>query len=225
MILTHEHQDHVRGAKRLALRHDLPIYATAGTLNGGGLVNDCLPFEEGPRYPESRTVRSGEPFEIVSRGDGPAEIGFRVEAFRIPHDAADPVGYMVEDAAGHRLGLLSDIGTRSQLAWGRLRDLDCLILETNHDLQMLRTSPYPWHVKQRIASRHGHLSNREAAQGLPDLICDRLRTVMPYHLSQTNNQPTLAAEAVGEALDREGSSASVVLTEQNQPTAWVEVEP
>jgi phosphoribosyl 1,2-cyclic phosphodiesterase len=98
------------------------------------------------------------------------------------------------------------------------------VLETNHDLGMLRNGPYPWHLKQRIAGRHGHLSNEEAAGGVPELVSDRLRWVVLYHLSQTNNSPALAADAVGEALAREGCAARLAVAEQDRPTEWLEVD-
>ena len=141
----------------------------------------------------------------------------------IPHDASEPVGFVVEDPCGRRVGLVADVGCRTSLAWGRLRDLDVLIIETNHDLDMLRNGPYPWALKQRVAGRHGHLSNREAAEGLPELVGDRLRWVVLYHLSRTNNLPALAAAAIGETLDREGCPAQMAVTEQDRPTPWLEV--
>jgi len=159
-------------------------------------------------------IRSGEPCEAA---------GFTVEAFAIPHDAREPVGLVVEDVDGCRLGLVADLGSRSQLAWGRLRDLDVLLLETNHDLDMLRNGPYPWPLKQRVAGRHGHLSNGEAAEGLPELLTERLRWVVLYHLSRTNNLPALAAAVIAEALAREGARAEVALTNQCDPTPWMEV--
>jgi phosphoribosyl 1,2-cyclic phosphodiesterase len=149
--------------------------------------------------------------------------GFAIEPFAVPHDAREPVGLVIEDGAGYRIGLAADLGARSQLAWGRLRQLDALVLETNHDLEMLRSGPYPWPLKQRVAGRHGHLSNREAAEGVPELLCDRLRWIVLYHLSRTNNLPVLAAEAVLEALDREGSSARIRVSEQAQPTPWIDL--
>jgi len=214
LLLTHEHTDHVRGAMRLARRHSVPISATSGTLRAASLVADRLAFEERPPLPESHVVRSGRPFEVP---------GFQVEAFAVPHDAAEPVGYVVEDEGGRRLGLAADLGCRSQLAWGRLRDLDCLILETNHDLGMLRSGPYPWHLKQRVAGRHGHLSNEEAAAGLPELLGERLRTVVLYHLSRTNNLPALAVETLGEQLDRERATLDLMVSDQHQSTAWIEL--
>ena len=132
---------------------------------------------------------------------------------------------VLEDSAGRRLGLAGDLGSCSRLAWARLVEVDLLLLETNHDLEMLRSGPYPWHLKQRVAGRHGHLSNGDAAEGLPELLSDRLDWVVLYHLSQTNNQPALAADVVGEVLDREGCRARVAVTEQDRPTPWLEVSP
>lgn len=202
LVLTHEHSDHARGADVFARRWGLPVYATAGTLEEVGLK------------PPGRVLRSGEPCAVG---------GFEIEPFAIPHDAREPVGLVVRDQAGHRLGLAADLGSRSRLAWGRLRDLDVLILETNHDLEMLRNGPYPWHLKQRVAGRHGHLSNHDAAEGIPELVNDRLRWVVLYHLSQTNNLPALAAAAVGEALEGCGCAAASLVTHQQQPTPWLEV--
>jgi len=206
LILTHEHQDHCRGADAFARRYKVPVLATAGTRQLAGLKED--------RFRSTVLIRSGEPREVA---------GFVIEPFLIPHDAAEPVGFVVEDAFGRRLGLVADIGCRTSLAWGRLRDLDVLLLETNHDLDMLRNGPYPWSLKQRVAGRHGHLSNREAAEGLPELMGGRLSWVALYHLSRTNNLPALAAAAIGEALDREGCSARLAVTEQFHPTPWLEV--
>jgi phosphoribosyl 1,2-cyclic phosphodiesterase len=210
LLLTHEHQDHCRGVEVLARRHALPVYATQGTLDGCAVSSEVMAL--------ARTVRSGRPFEV------PEAPGFWIEAFGVPHDAREPVGYVVEDSGGCRAGLVADLGSRSQLAWGRLRDLDCLVIESNHDLQMLRTGPYPWHLKQRVAGRHGHLSNHEAAAGTVELLGDRLSSVVLYHLSTTNNLPALAAQAMGERLDREGSSARIVISTQDQPTPWLELE-
>jgi phosphoribosyl 1,2-cyclic phosphodiesterase len=206
LVLTHEHQDHCKGADGFAKKFKVPVYATEGTLAGTWLREDVAR--------SAVLIRSGEPFEVA---------GFRIEPFLIPHDAREPVGFVVEDPLGRRVGLVADLGCRTSLAWGRLQDLDVLLLETNHDLDMLRNGPYPWSLKQRVAGRHGHLSNRDAADGLPELINDRLRWVALYHLSRTNNLPALAAAAIGEALDRERCTAQAVVTDQFHPTPWLEV--
>jgi len=205
LILTHEHSDHTRGVKRFCRRHNVPVYATAGTLEGLGLREAGI---------EVRVLASGRPAEVGS---------FLLEPFAIPHDAREPIGLVVQDAAGRRLGLVADLGARSQLAWGRLTELDALILESNHDLDMLRSGPYPWPLKQRVASRHGHLSNREAAEGIAELDSSHLQWVVLYHLSRTNNLPALAVDSVGEALSREGSPAEICVASQFEPTPWMEV--
>jgi len=207
LILTHEHSDHTRGVKRFARRHNVPVYATAGTLEGLGLDESLI---------ETHLLVSGRPAEVG---------GFRLEPFAIPHDAREPIGLVVQDCDGRRMGLVADLGARSQLAWSRLTDLDALVLESNHDLDMLRSGPYPWPLKQRVASRHGHLSNREAAEGIPELDSSRLQWVVLYHLSRTNNIPALAADSVGEALSREGSPAELCVASQFEPTPWMEVVP
>ena len=205
LVLTHEHSDHTRGVKRFARRHGVPIYATAGTLEGLGIGDNSL---------QIHVLASGRPAEVGS---------FLLEPFAIPHDAREPIGLVIQDAAGRRTGLVADLGARSQLAWARLTDLDALILESNHDLDMLRSGPYPWPLKQRVASRHGHLSNREAAEGIPELDSSHLQWVVLYHLSRTNNLPALALDSVGEALSREGSPAQICVANQFEPTAWMEV--
>lgn len=207
LLLTHEHEDHVRGAGRFALRHRIPVHATRGTIAGCALPPDVAA--------RLQVFASGDVVEVGG--------GFAVEPFAIPHDAREPVGFVVQDGAGRRLGLLSDLGCRSRLVWGRLTDLDLLLLETNHDLELLRSGPYPWPLKQRVAGRHGHLSNHDAGEGLPELLSARLRFVVLYHLSRTNNLPALAAAAVAEPLAREGSAADIVLSNQFEPTAWLEV--
>jgi phosphoribosyl 1,2-cyclic phosphodiesterase len=206
VVLTHEHNDHSLGADRLARRLGLRVYATEGTLKSLSWSRDARP--------RLQALASGWPYEIA---------GMSVETFSVPHDATDPVGVVVSDRAGARIGLAADLGCWSRLAAARLQELDALVLEANHDLDMLRRGPYPWVLKQRVASRHGHLSNQQAAEALPELLSDRLHCVVLYHLSRTNNAPALALAAVGEALDRAGSTARVAIAEQSRPSSWLEV--
>lgn len=205
ILLTHEHGDHTRGAGVFSRRHGVPVFATKGTF-------------------ASTSLGKGEHEKVVIRSGKPQRAGaFQIVPFRIPHDAAEPVGYVVEDLWGRRVGVVSDIGTCSRLAWGRLKDLDVLVLECNHDLKMLRDGPYPWHLKQRIAGRFGHLSNEDAAEGMRELITDRLQWVVLYHLSETNNMPVLAVDAMTAALRREGCAARLCVTTQEEPTEWMAV--
>lgn len=209
LLLTHEHGDHVAGVEVLARRTGVDVWATRGTLGGTKLSDKARE--------RTHVLRSGEPREIA---------GFQVEPFSIPHDASEPVGFVIEDSTGRRVALVADLGARTRLAWSKLRDLDALILETNHDLQMLRNGPYPWSLKQRVASRHGHLSNADAALGVQEALedtGDRLQMLVCYHLSRTNNDPDLAGAVVGEMLDRESSRARVVVTRQDEPTGWLDI--
>jgi phosphoribosyl 1,2-cyclic phosphodiesterase len=207
VVLTHEHFDHVSGVERLCRKRPVPIYATAGTVGGLTLRPEVARLV--------RCCRSGVPFEAA---------GFVVELFAIPHDAREPVGVVVEDpGGGGRVGLVADLGCRSRLAWARLAGVHALVLETNHDLEMLRNGPYPWSLKQRVAGRHGHLSNEDAAQGLPELVHDDLAHVVLYHLSQVNNLPALAASVVGEELARLRAKAALTISGQFEPTPWLTV--
>jgi phosphoribosyl 1,2-cyclic phosphodiesterase len=206
IVVTHEHGDHVRGAARFSKRHGAVIWGTRGTLEHSGLAARPVPTRE---LKSSRRQRLD---------------GFLIHPFSVPHDAREPIGLVVEDGSGRRVGVAADLGTASRLAWAHLSDLDGLVVETNHDLDMLRRGPYPWHLKQRVAGSHGHLSNREAAEGLEELVSERLQWVVLYHLSRTNNSPALAAEAIGRALRENGSSARVCVSEQLVPTPWLVVE-
>ncbi len=166
----------MRGAERFARRHGTAVFATEGTWAGGEAGVELR--ERGGR------IRSGEAVEVP---------GFRVEAFSLPHDAREPVGYVVEDERGRRLGLVADLGCASRLAWGRLADLDLLLLESNHDLGMLRRGPYPWVLKQlkigqsyvfsgKVQSYLGRLTMRNPEFEEPDselLRAGRLAPVYP----------------------------------------------
>jgi phosphoribosyl 1,2-cyclic phosphodiesterase len=205
LVLTHEHGDHVRGAPRFSRRFGVPVYATAGTLEGLRLPE----FTPGPFV-----VGAGRPFEVGR---------FHIEPFSVPHDAREPVGVVLSNGEGARIGLAADLGRRCSEAWARLRDLDALILESNHDLEMLMKGPYPWPLKHRIAGEMGHLSNQDAADGLAELVGDRLEWIVLYHLSQVNNVPAIAEAEVGEALDRYGAASRLRVTSQAMPSPWMEV--
>lgn len=205
LILTHEHTDHTRGAARFSKRNQVPVYATRGTFEG---------FDNGVNGTDRHLLSSGRSLEVGE---------LLVEPFAVPHDAREPIGLVVEDSDGRRVGLVADLGTRSPQAWGRLTALDAIVLETNHDLDMLRSGPYPWPLKQRVASEHGHLSNSDAAAGIADLDASRLQWVVLYHLSRTNNLPALARQTVEPALHRQRCPAKICVSDQFEPSPWLAV--
>lgn len=177
IVLSHEHQDHVSGVGTLSRRFDLPVYLSQGTL-------EHLPSRVG-HLPHRQMFQSGTAFRI---GD------LLVEPFAISHDAAEPAGFTVTHN-GCRLGICTDCGTATQLVRARLSQCDGMVIEANHDITMLLTGPYPAELKQRIRSRHGHLSNDDTFQLLEELLHERLRAVVFAHLSETNNHPEIVAQA------------------------------
>lgn len=189
LLLTHEHSDHLKGAAVLARRYKIPLYATQAAFTAG------RPFlGEIPCYKEFIT---GTSFNFA---------GISIHPFRISHDCADPVGFVLE----HRsvsLGYCTDTGMVSRLMSHRLAGCHGLIFESNHDQDMLKNGPYPFRLKQRVSSNKGHLTNREAASFVSSLLHPDLKHITLAHLSQTNNDPFLAYDVFGEAIEQKRPSA------------------
>jgi phosphoribosyl 1,2-cyclic phosphodiesterase len=159
--------------------------------------------------PAVEYFQAGEPFEI---GD------IAISSFTIPHDAADPVGFVFQ-AEGVRIGFATDLGYIPPNVKAQLKELDLLLLESNHDLEMLRDGPYPWAVKQRVLSRVGHLSNEAAAEFLEKGYDGQAAYVILAHLSESNNLPDLARVTAERALIGRASLMAnrLLLAEQNEP--------
>ncbi len=181
ILITHEHTDHVRGAGTLARKLKIPLLASYPTGRELAAITrnvQVVEFESGYAF----TYR-----DIV------------VDPFPITHDACDPVGYLLESGEG-RIGIATDLGIATRLVRDKLQRCRCIVLESNHDEDMLQNGPYPWHLKQRIRSRHGHLSNNESAELLDDLIHDGLEGLFLAHLSEVNNDPRIARHTIAERL-------------------------
>ena len=208
IVVTHDHTDHTRGMGVFARRHVAPLHMTRRTRDA------CAKLLTG----KERVVeyRPGRAFQI---GD------LRIEPFLTVHDAADPVGVaVVDECTGLRLGIATDLGRPTAQVRHALADCDLLILEANHDDVLLRMGPYPASVKQRIASSHGHLSNRAAARLATELLHPRLAGVVLAHLSKECNRPTLARQVVGEALRKAGWEGHLEVAPQDRPTALLDIE-
>ncbi len=209
VILTHEHSDHVRGLGVLCKTRPLPVYANR--LTAEAITTD-------PEWQEKvriswRLFSTGTSFEV---GD------LLVESFSVPHDAYDPVGYVIRHpGSGLAVGVLTDLGHATKLVTERVRQMDVLVVEANHDLKLLQEdAARPWALKQRIMSRHGHLSNDAAATLASDVACDKLRHVLLAHLSRDCNRPELARQAVADKLRKIGANhTAVTVSSQDKPTA------
>jgi phosphoribosyl 1,2-cyclic phosphodiesterase len=199
VVVTHEHDDHMGGVARFALRYAIPVYLTRGTAQ-------WLP----PEFPAvlMKCIDSHTPFAIG---------GLAVEPFPVPHDAREPVQYVFSDGDA-RLGVLTDIGTVTQHVVEKLSGCEALVIECNHDLDMLMEGPYPVSLKHRVAGRFGHLCNVDAGRLVAALELSKLRHLIAAHLSQQNNKPELAVRALSTAAGCEPGWVGVAT--QGDGFAW-----
>jgi phosphoribosyl 1,2-cyclic phosphodiesterase len=181
IVVTHEHDDHLGGVARFAKRYAIPVHLTRGTAQ-------WLP-EDFPAV-LVRIIDSHSPFAI---GD------LEVDPFPVPHDAREPVQYVFGDGAV-RVGVVTDLGCTTAHVEEKLTSCDALVLECNHDLEMLMSGSYPVSLKHRVSGRFGHLSNRDAGALLANLDCSRLKHIVAAHLSKQNNTSALAVAALAAAL-------------------------
>lgn len=184
VIVTHEHADHLAGVAALARRHHVPVWLTAGTRAA---------WRHAPQPQDGAEVHSLSPHQPLTIGD------LQIEPYPVPHDAREPCQYVFSDGA-KRLGMLSDAGCVTPHMRSCLNACDALLLEFNHDTQMLQDGPYPDALKRRVLSRYGHLSNTQAAELLGEMDCSRLQHLVAIHLSEKNNRPDLALAAAAGAL-------------------------
>ena len=182
ICITHEHSDHIKGLGVLARKYEIPIYATAGTLQEIKKVKSLGEYDEDLLRPLLPDVR-------LMVGD------LEILPFHIDHDAVDPVAYRIQ-SGNKSVAVATDLGHFNQYTIDHLLDLDAVLLESNHDLRMLETGPYPYYLKRRIMGDHGHLSNENAGRLLNCILNDKLKHVLLGHLSKENNLPELAFETV-----------------------------
>jgi len=196
ILVSHEHTDHISGLANLSRAWNAAVYITEGTF---AEYERLTPRDEAQKIRRVETLRLSQQFQV---GD------IEVTAFSIPHDAADPVAFTLR-AEGCKISIVTDLGYLPAHVREHLRGSDLLVLESNHDLEMLKVGPYPWHVKQRVMSRTGHLSNHAVSE----FLCDeegfdaRARWLVLAHLSENNNNPDLARLSAEEALGRRASGS------------------
>jgi len=207
ILVTHEHKDHIGGVARLARKYRLPVYLTSGT------------------YRATQQLAKPENFGGKQHLIGPDEhftVGdLNIQAYTVPHDAREPCQYRLSVGDKH-LGVLSDVGHITPHISHILAECDALMLEANHDLDMLATGPYPAHLKQRVGGPYGHLSNVQSAGLLTKINCARLQHLVAGHLSEQNNCPAKVRELFVDALS--GDTERVKIAAQGSGFDWLAVE-
>jgi|TARA_B110000908_G_scaffold133745_1_gene157833 phosphoribosyl 1,2-cyclic phosphodiesterase len=207
ILLTHEHSDHARGIDVLLRKRNVPVFANA-------LTREALSHKM-KSYIPWKIFQSGQQFDL---GD------LVVDAFRISHDAAEPVGFVLT-GNNTQLSMVSDVGHVTHLMREQLRGSDGIYIEANYDQALLeQDTKRPWATKQRIASRHGHLSNDQTAELLSEIACHKLKVVMLSHLSSDCNSPAIASRRICDSLLQQGlGDVDVRCADQHEPTGWIEI--
>ncbi|AAR35005.2 metal-dependent hydrolase, beta-lactamase superfamily [Geobacter sulfurreducens PCA] len=205
LFISHEHTDHVRGAGVLARKYRIPVHVS---------------------YPTHREISGQIHGVYVTEFESGYSFTFRdllVDPFRITHDACDPVGFTVESREG-KVGIATDLGTATRLVADKLAGCRALVVESNHDEGMLMDGPYPWHLKQRIKSRHGHLSNNDTAALLAEVINPGLEGLFLAHLSEVNNDPVMARQVTASFLAGQNiCSPRLVVGDQYRPSELLNI--
>ncbi|HVL57615.1 MAG TPA: MBL fold metallo-hydrolase [Burkholderiaceae bacterium] len=199
ILVTHEHADHIGGAFRLAEALGIAVHLTHGTLAAARGADG---------YGAAVVIVPDQPFELH---------GLTIEPFPVPHDAREPVQFVIDDGRS-RLGILTDIGHPTAHLPRALADLTALVLECNHDSHLLAGSDYPPRLKQRISGRYGHLANDDSARVLQSLDNARLRRVVAAHLSRQNNRPELAQRALAAAIGADVDD--ILVATQDEGLQW-----
>jgi phosphoribosyl 1,2-cyclic phosphodiesterase len=200
IFITHEHSDHIGCVTQLAVRYNIPVWASSGT---HAALQDMQRKLRAKQPTHSQLLPHFSEFEALVRiatDTGLIEVGdLQIKPFTVPHDAREPLQLTCSDG-DVKLGILTDLGHASRHVVDQLAGCHALLMESNHDEEMLRNSKYPAFLKTRVGGDFGHLSNRQAADILQQVMHDKLRHVSAAHLSQQNNHPTLAQNALAAVL-------------------------
>lgn len=213
ILVTHEHSDHIKGLGAFARKYNLPIYANAKTWEA--MEPRLGALEEAQRH----VFDTGEVLDFGL---------LKVESFAVSHDAAEPVGFCFYHG-DQKLSLATDLGYVSPNVRERITDSDVLILESNHDIEMLRVGKYPWNLKRRILGDTGHLSNDAAGEALCSVVTERTKRVYLAHLSQDHNLMDLARLTVNSILEEHGcyeknAALKLMDTYFDRPTLWDDLD-
>jgi phosphoribosyl 1,2-cyclic phosphodiesterase len=210
VLITHEHSDHVSGLPRFIrwrekVKKPVRVFASK-------LTSPMIDWELDPKKPECPP--SVDQFQA---GSGWVIGNITVQSFTIPHDAIDPVGFCFH-AEGIKVGVATDLGYVTDSIKVHLRRVQILLLESNHDLDMLKVGPYPWSVKQRVMGRNGHLSNAVTCDYVENDLDSGVQTLVLGHLSEHNNHPEIVRMGAEQSLERRGLTPRLVIAEQRKQT-------
>lgn len=187
VFVTHEHSDHIGGLGVLSRKYGIPIFASKGTLDGIRNYSGCKGIDESLLNP----IKADEKIIIKD---------MIVNPMRISHDANEPLAMRIYNE-GKKAAVITDLGTYDDYTVGCLLGMDILLCEANHDVRMLESGPYPYHLKRRILGDRGHLSNELSGRLISDLLCDNTKHIILGHLSKENNMPEIAYETVRFAIE------------------------
>ncbi len=206
LLISHEHHDHIKGLKLLLKHYSLPLFASEQSLLCSGIsAKDLTAFTP---------LRSGASFQV-----GALEIA----PFSLPHDAVETYGFNVR-SNGIKLSYATDLGFASKLVREKMKDSDILVIEANHDTEMLKAGPYPWFLKQRLMSRQGHLSNESMSKLVGEIIQESTRYLVLAHLSEVNNKPELAKKEALKAASRvDKKQLKIIVSSQNKVSESIQL--
>ena len=204
VFLTHEHSDHIRALPQLFKHTEIPVYATPGTVRGACAALGLEPAR----------------FTLMETGAAVRAAGMEIISFATSHDSLESVGFRIQLPQGGAVAVATDLGFVDEAVLAGLRGCETVMLESNHDIDMLRTGPYPPYLKRRVLSAGGHLSNRDCAAVLPRLAETGTRHVLLAHLSAQNNRPALAEQTARRALEEAcaGLQVSVEAAPRGEPS-------
>ncbi|GAA3939832.1 MBL fold metallo-hydrolase [Litoribacillus peritrichatus] len=202
ILVTHEHGDHIKGVPVLARKYKIPAYMTYGTARAKSLE----------AHQQLQVICSHELFEVGA---------FKIQPVIVPHDAQEPVQFVVSHQE-RKLGVLTDLGSYTPYVINHYKDCDAILLECNHDLDMLRQGPYPPSLKRRVAGDYGHLNNQQAAEFVRHVDQDKLQHLVVSHVSHQNNDVQLSLDALDAVIQRERQWIRVA--DQDEGFGWLSIE-
>lgn len=212
IFITHEHSDHIKGVGVLSRKYDIPIYASDQT---------WIAMEASIGKIKEHNIKIMDRRSIVDIKD------LSIKSFNIPHDAASPAGYTVY-SKGKQASVATDFGTFTQEIYDNLKDSEVILLESNHDVNMLKFGPYPYSLKRRILSEIGHLSNEDCGSAIVNILKNGLgKKFVLGHLSNTNNHPDLAYQTVLNVLNengiKQGEDVFITMANRKAPSPLIEI--